>query len=528
MRPTRLLSAAALAAALAFAVPAGATTITPFAAAMAAAIADGDADGAVAAFYRERDFAPVWSGEGAEARRAAFLSALARTPLHALPARGLTVDGLRAEFAAAATPAARAELDVAMTRRFLRLAHDISSGVLDPKTVDRTLVLEVPRRDEAALLDAWAGGDPAAVMHDLWPATPRYARLLREKLRLEEMAARGGWGPEVPGGRLVPGASGAAVVALRDRLVRMGYAERSATATYDDALTEAVRAFQGDHGLAADGVAGTGTIRALNVPVTRRLQQVAVGLERQRWMNKPLEPRHILVNLAEQHAYVVDDGKVTFDTVVVVGHPDADRRTPEFSHTMTHMVVNPTWHVPRSITVNEYLPALRRGGARHLRIYRNGREVSRSSINFSRYTARNFPYSLKQPPGNGNALGRVKFMFPNPWNIYLHDTQAKSLFGRDVRAFSHGCVRVGDPFGLAYHLLAPQEADSRAFFDGILRTRRERRVDIAAPVGVHLVHWSAWVDAEGRAQYRGDVYGRDAAILEALRAAGVETAARRS
>jgi murein L,D-transpeptidase YcbB/YkuD len=239
-------------------------------------------------------------------------------------------------------------------------------------------------------------------------------------------------------------------------------------------------------------------------------------------MNKPLEPRHVLVNLAEQHAYVVDDGKVTFDTVVVVGADTPDRRTPEFSHTMTHLVLNPYWHIPRSIAISEYLPALRSGGARHLEVYSRAGRVNPANINFSRYSAGNFPYSLKQAPGPRNALGQVKFMFPNHWNIYLHDTPSRSLFAREQRTFSHGCVRVARPLELAYHLLAPQTETPRTDVEAILRTGRERRVDLEQPIGVHIVYWSAWVTPTGRANYRGDPYGRDARLLDALAAAGVD------
>ena len=147
--------------------------------------------------------------------------------------------------------------------------------------------------------------------------------------------------------------------------------------------------------------------------------------------------------------------------------------------------------------------------------------MNRAAVNFSQYTARTFPFSLRQPPGPSNALGKVKFLFPNQWNIYLHDTPSKHLFDRDLRAFSHGCVRVARPFELAYHLLAPQEADPQGTFQAILGTGQERRVDLAQPVGVHLVYWSAWVTPAGRANYRGDPYGRDADVLRALRSAGV-------
>ncbi|GIT92171.1 murein L,D-transpeptidase [Jannaschia pagri] len=467
-------------------------------------------------------------GEGAEHRRAAFLWALDAADDHGLPAGRYDAETIRAEFAAARSPADLGALEVEMTRRFLRYAQDVSSGILDPRKVDSTIKVDVPKRDWLEQITAFTDGDPYAFVQALWPTSPAYTRLLREKLRLEEVRTAGGWGPAVSAGSLRPGSEGRAVVELRNRLIRMGYLRRSAVAAYDAELEAAVREFQIDHGLTPDGTAGAATISAINVSLDDRMAQIIIGLERQRWMNKPLEPRHILVNLAEQHAYVVDDGKVTFDTVVVVGADTPDRRTPEFSHTMTHMVINPYWHVPRSITVNEYLPALRRGGARHLEIYsRNGR-VSRSNINFSRYTASNFPFSLKQPPGPRNALGRVKFMFPNQYNIYLHDTPAKNLFSRDLRTFSHGCVRVERPFELAYHLLAPQSETPKEDFQSILRTGNERRVDLETPVGVHIVYWSAWVTPLGRANYRGDPYDRDTKLMRALREAGVELDGRRS
>ncbi|TFL18186.1 L,D-transpeptidase family protein [Jannaschia formosa] len=521
------LKAAVLAFPLALAaLPAqAAPLVTPMRQAVAEAASD---DAAIAAFYRGRNFAPIWMGEGAAERRAAFLWALDSASDHGLPIGRYDPQTIRADFAAARTPAARGALEVEMTRRFLRYAQDVSSGIVDPRRVDPGIKVAVPSRDWLEQITAFAEGDPYRFVRDLWPTTPAYTRLLREKLRLRGIRDAGGWGPEVSGGGLAIGASGEAVVELRNRLIRMGYLRRSAVATFDAALAAAVREFQIDHGLTPDGEVGEATLRALNVPLEDRMAQIVVGLERQRWMNKPLEPRHILVNLAEQHAYVVDDGKVSFDTVVVVGADTPDRRTPEFSHTMTHMVINPYWHVPRSIAVNEYLPALRRGGARHLEVYSRSGRVNPANVNFSQYTASNFPFSLKQAPGPRNALGRVKFMFPNQWNIYLHDTPSRDLFSRDLRTFSHGCVRVARPLELAYHLLAPQTETPEADFQAILRTGNERRVNLEEPIGVHLVYWSAWVTPMGRANYRGDPYGRDAKLLSALRAAGVELAEQRS
>jgi len=250
-------------------------------------------------------------------------------------------------------------------------------------------------------------------------------------------------------------------------------------------------------------------------------------MERERWLNKKRGERHILVNLPDFTAKIVDNGRVTFETRSVVGATTGGRPTPEFSDEMDHMVINPSWYVPRSIIVGEYLPALRNNpnAVRHIEITDSrGRVVNRASANFARYTARTFPYAMRQPPSATNALGLVKFMFPNIYNIYLHDTPAKNLFSREVRAYSHGCIRLNDPFDFAYALLAAQEADPEGFFQSTLRTGREARVNLETPVPVHIIYRTAFTDAQGNLNFRRDIYGRDAVIWDALQKAGVELA----
>ncbi|MEJ2023264.1 MAG: L,D-transpeptidase family protein [Maritimibacter sp.] len=181
--------------------------------------------------------------------------------------------------------------------------------------------------------------------------------------------------------------------------------------------------------------------------------------------------------------------------------------------------------MPRSIATNEYLPNMIQSQgqtARHLQLVDGrGNVVSRESIDWEAVTPAKFPFDLKQPPSRGNALGLVKFMFPNPYNIYLHDTPSKSLFARETRTFSHGCVRLGDPFDFAYALLAEQEDDPVSFFQSILRTGRETQVDLVNPVPVHLVYRTAFSNLRGEMSYRRDMYGRDAMVWSALQAAGV-------
>lgn len=485
------------------------------------------ADRDIAAFYRDRGYSPIWTGSGAEdkARRKALFAALDNAQVHGLPRYGAyNAEELKRAMKAARTIRDMGRVEVKLSKAFLAYARDVQTGVIVPSSADSGIVRQVPYRDRLSYLVNFTKSDPHGFIKALPPTSREYTRLMKEKMRLQKVVERGGWGPSVPGRTMEPGAQGDAVVKLRNRLVAMGYMGRSATQTYDAQMQRAVQQFQVDHGLETDGVAGSSTISALNVPATERLKSVIVAMERERWLNRDLGKRHIKVNLTDFTAKIVDDGKVTFRTRSVVGATSADRRSPEFSDVMEHMIINPTWHVPRSIAVNEYLPQMQRNpnAASHLRLVDgSGRVVPRSAVDFTQYTRNTFPFDIKQPPSNSNALGLVKFMFPNRHNIYLHDTPSKHLFAREKRAFSHGCIRLQDPFDFAYALLARQTDDPKGLFHSILSTGRETKVELEQNVPVHLMYRTAVTRAKGRTGYREDIYGRDARIWNALQAAGV-------
>ena len=496
--------------------------ISAFAQAVSAAAQD---DESLAAFYRERSYATLWTGVTDQTRRQSLLTAFDTAQAHGLPTVRYDVSALRDQFAAAQTEGDIGRLEVAMSKAYLAFVRDLSSGALEPKSIESGIKREVVRPDPAMVLFAASQDEFDGFLAALPPASPEYARLMKEKFALEAIIAAGGYGPKVVASALAQGDTGAAVVQLRDRLVTLGYLARSFTQAYDANIAEAVQRFQLDHGLAADGKAEERTIAALNVDADARLKSVVVAMERLRWMgNAPRGARHIWVNQPSFFARVVDDGKVTFKTRVVIGKIGKDFESPEFSDRMEFMVVNPSWSVPRSITVKEYLPMMKRNANAQGQLQvidRAGRVVPRSAINFAAYTPQNFPFALRQPPSDGNALGKVKFMFPNEHNIYLHDTPSKSLFDKEERAFSHGCIRVGAPFDLAYFLLAPQSDDPQGLFKSYLSTGRESVLNFVTPIPVHLVYFTAWPTEQGMIGYLNDVYGRDALISKALTEAGV-------
>ncbi|MYA87455.1 MAG: L,D-transpeptidase family protein [Boseongicola sp. SB0662_bin_57] len=483
-------------------------------------------DRVIAEFYEATDYRPIWTDRSSKAtqRRAAFLKAANDAPSH-----GLSADRYRPEILNINPRRVRSErdlgrLEVELTRLFLRYARDVQTGILVPDQVDEEIARQVPYRERAEILSDFARSSPHAFIRALPPSSREYAQLRKEKERLERLIGRRGWGPKVQAGLLKPGAEGAEVMQLRNRLVAMGYLGRNAGRTYDLRMQQAVAVFQFDHGLPVDGVAGPVTLREINAEPAKRLSQVMVAMERERWINMPLGDRHVWVNIPDFHVRLVDDGKVTFVTRSVVGARGDNRRTPEFSDVMEHLVINPTWYVPRSITVKEYFPRLKVDptSVAHLTLFNSGGEVvERDSVEFAMFDEKTFPFELKQLPGESNALGVVKFMFPNRHNIYLHDTPHKQLFGEDVRSFSHGCIRLNEPVNFAYALLKRQVADPDVFIRERLETGEELVVELEEHVPVHLVYRTAFTLADGKIQFRPDIYGRDARIWEALKNAGV-------
>jgi murein L,D-transpeptidase YcbB/YkuD len=288
---------------------------------------------------------------------------------------------------------------------------------------------------------------------------------------------------------------------------------------FDESVEAGVQAFQTRHALEPDGLVGPNTLAALNAPVEARLDQIRVNMERIRWVYQDLPSDFVLTDIAGFHVYLVRGGEIVWDARAQVGQPF--RKTPVFRDTMNHLVFNPTWTVPPTILRKDILPKVKQD-PNYLRrrnisvLDRNGKLVDIDSIDWASLTPGRFPYTLRQEPGPDNALGRVKFMFPNAFMVYLHDTPSKTLFGRTQRAFSSGCIRVERPFELAELLLNDQKKWNQATIQQVLETQQTRTVMLEDPLPVLLLYWTAEMDDAGRIHFREDIYGRDERILKAL------------
>ncbi len=478
----------------------------------------------LADFYGANGLKPVFLGADGAPLRAALIGAIRSAGEHGLPAKRYEAAKLiRLDDA----PEAGLATELSFARVFARWAHDVSGGVLDPQKVDTGIKRSVTRRSTGDLLrDFVKASDPAAWLAGLAPHDRDYLALQAALKDMSAFAAPAGT-PRVPKGTWREGSKGEGVVLLRERLTAIGFdaAAQGDPALFDGALRDAVAAFQDQVGLPADGVAGPMTVARLNRGLGPEAKGIVVALERLRWMNgHDLRSRHVWVNLPSFTATIREDEIAVFSTRVVIGKDEADHETPEFSEHMKHVVANPRWNVPRSITVKEYLPRLQanRHAVSHIDVVdRAGNVISRDRIDFRNYSAANFPYRMRQKPSDDNALGVVKFLFPNPWNIYLHDTPTKHLFSRSSRAYSHGCIRVGRPIDLAHELLKGQFADPEARFSRALASGRESYLNLSDPLPVHLVYFTAYPDENGAIRRYGDIYGRDARVHAALVKAGL-------
>lgn len=332
--------------------------------------------------------------------------------------------------------------------------------------------------------------------------------------RFQALASEGGW-PEIPAGPTIgPGAEDSRLDALARRLLMSGDLPAGPVrrAYYDDSLEEAVQRFQGRHGLATDGLVGRATLRALNATVERRMEQIQANLERMRALSDADDQTLLLVNIPAFELTLLRDGVATWSARVIVG--DEEDETPELRSEIISVVLNPGWSVPHSIASKELLPEMRNDpetfAARGYEVYDlDGNPVDLAAVEWSNYSANRFPYRIFQRPGPANQLGQVKFVFPNPYSVCMHDTPARSLFAYRKRALSHGCIRLEKPLALAEQIL-DSEGWTTAQVASQIASGTTKTIPLSSPLPIYIVYWTATVDAPGRVHFYNDIYGRDA------------------
>ncbi len=486
-------------------------------------IASGDL---LAQVYEERGFRPAWTDDG---KVEDLLVAIRATAADGLDPADYHLDKLENVLDMIADGREldtyeRAALDIALTDSLIRLGYHQRFGKVNPYELDANwnFTRELGGRDPAVSLKGALEGDALPeYLAELFPRAELYQDLQRHLAEHRRIAEAGGW-PTVPeGNTLRAGDTDPRLGVLAERLEITGDLERGVRAdVYGGALEAAVKNFQERHGLDADGIVGPATLRAMNVPVEQRIDQLRINLERARWVLDNLEDNFVIVNIAGFRAYVYRDREPVWSTRVVVGK--TYHKTPVFKSEMKYIVFNPTWTVPYSIATKEMLPAVRRDPnylpSRNFIVKnRSGDIVDPATIDWANVSPRSFPYTFVQQPGTSNALGEIKFMFPNQYSVYLHDTPSKSLFARAGRTFSHGCVRVENPFDFAEVLLGPDGWDAEKVQAERMR-RETRSIFLSEPMPVLLLYWTAEVGPDGEVHFYDDVYERDQAILTALEA----------
>ena len=468
-----------------------------------------------------RDEGPIyWVGTG---RMTPFLQRLADAgddglnpadyPIDALIELRDTIDPADADSAALT--------ELFFTAFFVNYATDLKIGRLTPSKVDPKNYRSRKTVDVLAIMTGFSKQtDPGDFLDAFESHNPHYQALKKMLSLYRAMGESVDWDPIPMGADIKPGDSDPRIPDIREKLMLTGDhpgGGDEAGNVYDSSTVLAVRSFQLRNGLEAKGLIGKQTILALNVPPADRARQVMLNMERWRWMPEDLGEHHYMVNLAAFELSEVENEDIVDRMDVVVGA--VATQTPEFSDELEYVEINPTWTVPYSIATGEMLPKLRRNPSAYAAdfdVFMNGKLSSWRGINWNAYGKGNFPFTFRQKPGPKNALGKVKFMLPNPYNIYLHDTPAKDKFLATTRAFSHGCIRVSQPMDLAYHLVGDIAGWTEQKIDAAFASGKTTRVSLPQHIPIHLIYATAFEGDGGSVEFRPDIYGRDRKLDAAL------------
>lgn len=479
-------------------------------------------------FYRDRHFQLAWSAGGqllpVGEELFAAIPATAGEGLQPANYHLTALNDRLQRFRSTPTPQLAAEIDLLCSDAFMTLAEDYRNGRVPPSSVDNDWHIPREKADPRRhLAQALASGRIRDSLNALLPTDPGYVALRNAWQDLQLLVAIGGWPRlsfKLP---LRPGVSGPEVTALRRRLAVSGDLPGVAVhgETFDPDLEQAVRNFQRRHGLTVDAIVGPQTFAALNIPASERARQIRVNLERWRWLPRSFGDLHLRVNPPAFHLEVFEKGERTLEMRVIVGRQV--RQTPAFVERMTYLVLNPYWEVPPKLAVVDLLPKIQADPSylaqNGIKVFTGpgGPRVNPGSIDWQRLGRGNFPYHLRQDPGPNNSLGRIKFIFPNRYSVYLHDTPSRKLFEREQRSFSSGCIRIERPMELAQLLLRGTPMASPAALDRALQGAENMTLPLPVPVPVYLLYFTAWIEKDGTLHFRPDLYQRDPPLAAALR-----------
>jgi murein L,D-transpeptidase YcbB/YkuD len=477
------------------------------------------------ALYEQHNYQPLWTHADSIKQLFDTLDTIHEDGLDAADYHTSALKALRAqvEQTVTADPTLVAKYDILLTDSLIRLGYHLLVGKVDPVELDNHWNMEYTIGDLDTTLElatAIERGGVSELVDQLRPQAPIYANLKAALARYRDIQARGGWEPVSPGPTLKPGMTDARVAELRKRLTISGDMPSAdlTSGLFDDGVEAGVKKFQRRHGLEADGLVGKGTLAAMNVGVEARIDQIRVNLERARWVLRNLPDEYVLTDIAGFKVTYVRDGEVIWQSRAQVGKPY--RKTPVFRSEITYLDINPTWTVPPTILRKDIIPKLQRDPGylkkKDMQVLQHtGKPVDASTIDWSKYSSGRFPYMIRQNPGPQNALGRIKFMFPNEHAVYLHDTPSKSLFGRTERAFSSGCIRVENPYDFAVLLLKSDRWNRDRILE-VVDSQKTTSVRLPAPVTVILLYWTVNATADDPVVFKKDIYNRDGLILTGL------------
>jgi murein L,D-transpeptidase YcbB/YkuD len=481
-------------------------------------------------FYRMREFHPVWSSDnGLSSQAESFLLVIQRAGCEGLKQEDYGPNHIQSMLTELRTNLAveeffdagkLADLDILLTDALLRYTSHTVGGRVDHR-------IKYP----GWVVHRNSGGDIKEIaksvidsrnieesLSNLLPRHVDYEKLRRELVRYEGIAKSGGWSVIVPGPKMEKGSRDKRVKILRQRLIASGdlnAATERESDVFDLTLEDAVRRFQKRHGLKADGKISRSTLAVLNIPVETRIRQIALNMDRLRWLPVSAEKNYILVNIADFTLQVIKKEQVVLSMKIIVGK--TGQRSCLLSRKMTYLDLNPYWNVPDSIATKEILPQVKKNPEylvkKNIKVVEywgnQAKEIDHTTVNWSRMRGSKLKYNFRQDPGPMNPLGRIKFMFPNECEIYLHDTPERHLFGRSRRDFSHGCIRIEKPIDLAVYLLQNKESWTQKKILTEIRKGKQQVVMLPEPIDVFIFYRTAWVEQDGSLQFRDDIYGID-------------------